>query len=216
MNILLVNHYAGTPALGMEYRPYYLAREWVRLGHHVQIVAADQSHVRAKQPTCVRTADAPSWISGDEVIDGIAYRWVATPPYAGNGLGRVKNIWAFCRAVWRDTPRLVHEFKPDVVIASSTYPMDNWVARRIARRAGAKHVYEVHDLWPLSPIELSGMSRRHPFVVLVQAAEDFAYRHADRVVSMLPKVHAYMASRGLDLKKLAIVPNGISLDEWEQ
>ena len=27
MNILLVNHYAGTPALGMEYRPYYLARE---------------------------------------------------------------------------------------------------------------------------------------------------------------------------------------------
>ncbi len=216
MNILLVNHYAGTPALGMEYRPYYLAREWVRAGHRVQVLAADHSHVRAKQPTCVRRADAPSWVSGDEVIDGIAYRWYATPPYAGNGLGRVKNIWAFCKAVWRDTPRLVREFKPEVVIASSTYPMDNWVARRIAQRAGAKHVYEVHDLWPLSPIELSGLSRRHPFIVLVQAAEDFAYRHADRVVSMLPKVHAYMASRGLDLKKLAIVPNGISLDEWEQ
>ncbi len=204
MNILLVNHYAGTPALGMEYRPYYLAREWVRQGHRVQIVAADHSHVRAKQPAC-----------GDEVIDGIAYRWCATPPYAGNGLARVKNIWAFCRAVWRDTPHLVREFRPDVVIASSTYPMDNWVARRIAKRARAKHVYEVHDLWPLSPIELSGMSRRHPFILLVQAAEDFAYRHADRVVSMLPKVHAYMASRGLDLKKLAIVPNGISTEEYD-
>ena len=32
MNILLLNHYAGHPALGMEYRPYYLAREWVRQG----------------------------------------------------------------------------------------------------------------------------------------------------------------------------------------
>jgi hypothetical protein len=30
MNLLYLNHYAGTPALGMEFRPYYLAREWVR------------------------------------------------------------------------------------------------------------------------------------------------------------------------------------------
>ena len=39
MNLLLINHYAGTPELGMEYRPYYLAREWVRQGHQVHIVA---------------------------------------------------------------------------------------------------------------------------------------------------------------------------------
>ena len=216
MNILYLNHYAGSPALGMEYRPYYLAREWLRLGHRVQMLAADFSHVRAKQPSCARSSSAPAWLAGDEIIDGIAYRWVRTPPYRGNGLGRVKNIWAFLRAVWADTPRLLREFRPDVVIASSTYPMDIWVARRIARRAGAKLVYEVHDLWPLSPIELSGMSPRHPFIRLVQAAEDAAYRDADVVVSMLPKVHAYMASRGLDLRKLHVVPNGIALDEWQR
>ena len=204
MNILYLNHYAGTPALGMEYRPHYLAREWVRLGHRVQVLAADFSHVRARQPA-----------AGDETIDGIAYRWFATPRYQGNGLGRVKNIAAFLRAVWSDGDRLVRDFKPDVVIASSTYPMDIWVARRIARAAGAKLVYEVHDLWPLSPIELSGMSRWHPFALLCQAAEDAAYRDADVVVSMLPKVQGHMAGRGLDLKKLHIVPNGITLDEWQ-
>ncbi|MDP3223610.1 MAG: glycosyltransferase family 4 protein, partial [Rubrivivax sp.] len=73
----------------------------------------------------------------------------------------------------------------------------------------------VHDLWPLSPIELSGMSRWHPFALLCQAAEDAAYRNADVVVSMLPKVQGHMAGRGLDLKKLHIVPNGITLDEWQ-
>jgi glycosyltransferase involved in cell wall biosynthesis len=73
----------------------------------------------------------------------------------------------------------------------------------------------VHDLWPLSPIELSGMSPRHPFAVLCQKAEDDACRDADLVVSMLPKVHDYMASRGLDLRKLAIVPNGISPEDWQ-
>ena len=203
MRIVLLNHYAGAPALGMEFRPYYLAREWVRMGHAVQIVAADFSHVRARQPR-----------PGDELIDGIRYRWVPTPRYHGNGLGRAYNIWSFLRTVRADAPRLQREFRPDVVIASSTYPMDIWVARRIARPVGAKLVYEVHDLWPLSPIELSGMSPRHPFIRLVQAAEDAAYRDADAVVSMLPKVHDYMASRGLDLRKLHIVPNGIAPDDW--
>jgi glycosyltransferase involved in cell wall biosynthesis len=211
MNILYINHYAGSPALGMEYRPYYLAREWVRQGHSVQMLAADVSHVRARQPQRQAAGNAP----GDEAIDGIAYRWYATPPYQGNGLGRVKNIWAFLRGVWADTPRLLREFQPDVVIASSTYPMDIWVARRIARRAGATLVHEVHDLWPLSPIELSGMSPRHPFALLCQAAENAACRDADVVVSMLPKVQGHMAAHGLDLKKLHIVPNGIALDEWQ-
>ena len=220
MNILYLNHYAGSPALGMEYRPFYLAREGVRAGPRVQIVAADYSHVRARQPQ-----------AGDETIDGIAYRWLPTPPYQGNGAGRVWNIWRFLSQLWAQSQRLVREFKPDVVIASSTYPMDIWVARRIARlcrgrsdgrlnhrasgrSAGAVLVFEVHDLWPLSPIELSGMSPRHPFIRVCQLAEDAAYRDADVVVSMLPKVQGHMAAHGLDLNKLHIVPNGITLDEW--
>lgn len=203
MNILLLNHYAGSPALGMEYRPYYLAREWVRAGHRVQIVAADFSHVRTRQPQ-----------PGDEVIDGIAYHWVHTPPYQGNGVGRLRNILSFMSQVWAAAPQWASAFRPDVVIASSTYPMDIWVARRIARLAKARLVYEVHDLWPLSPIELSGMSPWHPFALICQSAEDAAYRHADVVVSMLPKAQQHMAGRGLDLRKLAIVPNGISPDDW--
>jgi glycosyltransferase involved in cell wall biosynthesis len=205
VNILIVNHYAGSPRHGMEYRPYYLAREWVRLGHCVQIVTATWSHVRNVQPAQ----------AGDEVIDGIAYRWLATPPYGGNDLGRVLNIWAFLKRLWRDAPHWAQDFQPDVVIASSTYPMDVWVARRIARLARARLVYEVHDLWPASPIELSGMSRGHPFILLCQKAEDDAYRDADVVVSMLPKVAEHMQSHGLDLRKLHIVPNGIAPDDWQ-
>lgn len=211
MNILYLNHYAGAPALGMEYRPYYLAREWTRLGHRVQMVACATSHVRATAPV---HRDHPIHAPTHQDIDGIDYLWFPGPAYQGNGLGRVKNIWAFLRQVWRASRRIATQFRPDVVIASSTYPMDIWVARRLARMARAKLVFEVHDLWPLSPIELSGMSPRHPFIVLCQKAEDDAYRDADVVVSMLPKVHAHMASRGLDLKKLHIVPNGITLDEW--
>ena len=31
---------------------------------------------------------------------------------------------------------------------------------------------------------------------------------------MLPKVHEHMAAHGLDLARLAIVPNGIAPDDW--
>ena len=117
MNIVYIEHYAGTPSLGMEFRPYYLAREWVRAGHRVQILAASYSHVRARQP---EVGGQPK----NQVVDGIDYRWYPTRAYQGNGVGRVRNIWEFLKQVWRETDRIVRDMKPDVVIASSTYPMD--------------------------------------------------------------------------------------------
>jgi len=208
VRLLLVNHYAGSPAHGMEFRPYYLAREWVKAGHEVLIVAASYSHVRAVQP---EVGGEPR----EEIIEGIRYRWLPTPHYAGNGVGRLRNILSFLRQLRADAWRLTREFRPDAVIASSTYPMDVWVAKKLARLAKAKLVYEVHDLWPLSLIELSGMSPHHPFVMLCGKAEADAYRDADVVVSMLPCVHEHMASRGLDLKRLSVVPNGFAPEEWQ-
>jgi glycosyltransferase involved in cell wall biosynthesis len=59
------------------------------------------------------------------------------------------------------------------------------------------------------------MSPRHPWALLCQKAENDAYRDADVVVSMLPKVAQHAQAHGLDLRKLHIVPNGITLDEWQ-
>lgn len=208
MNILLINHYTGSPKHGMEYRPYYLAKEWVKNGHSVMILAASYSHIRTQQPKM------EGKLQMDEVLEGIHYRWYKTSQHTGNGLGRVKNILLFLKALWSDTNNIT-AFNPDVVIASSTYPMDIWPARRIAKKTKAKLVYEVHDLWPLSPIELGGMPRWHPFIIWCQLAENYAYRYADKVVSMLPKTQSHMESHGMKPEKFHYIPNGINLEEWE-
>lgn len=207
MRLLLINHYAGSLRHGMEYRPYYLAREWVRLGHDVRIAAAATSHVRTHAP------DLGGRKRLDEHIDDISYGWYATPPYHGNGIARVRNMAAFVGQLYGDARRLAR-WRPDVVIASSTYPLDIFPARRIATLAGARLLFEVHDLWPLSPIELGGHSRWHPFMALLQAAENFACRHADAVVSILPKVGEHLEAHGMAPHKLHIVPNGADPDEW--
>ncbi|HMT93826.1 glycosyltransferase family 4 protein [uncultured Thiothrix sp.] len=209
MNILLINHYAGSPQHGMEYRPYYLAREWVQSGHQVHILASSESHVRTNTPILNNQEHL------DETIDGIQYTWFKTPTYKGNSIGRLKNMAVFVLRLFHKSRSIANKFKPDIVIASSTYPMDIWPARRIAKLTNAKLIFEVHDLWPLSPMELGEMSKWHPFIMLVQQAEDYAYRHADIVVSMLPKVRGYMESRGMASHKLHIIPNGISPAEWQ-
>ncbi|MDQ1923283.1 glycosyltransferase family 4 protein [Massilia pseudoviolaceinigra] len=208
MNILLINHYAGSLRHGMEYRPFYLAREWVRLGHTVRIIASSQSHIRAQAP---QLHGQPRL---DETIDGVSYRWIATPAYRGNGAARVVNMLAFVAHLQRHARQLAAEFAPDVVIASSTYPLDIWPAHRIARLAGARLLFELHDLWPLSPIELGGYSRWHPFIMLLQAAENYACRNACAIVSILPKVRDHLEAHGMAPHKLHIVPNGADPAEW--
>jgi glycosyltransferase involved in cell wall biosynthesis len=209
MNILLINHYAGSVRHGMEYRPYYLAREWVRLGHKVTIVASSESHIRTLAPSLDGAAQMT------ETIDGVDYLWLATPPYRGNGVARVRNMAAFVLRLRERGAELAARFKPDAVIASSTYPLDIWPAHRIARLAGARLLFEVHDLWPLSPMELGGYSRWHPFIMLLQAAENFACRRADAVVSILPRVREHLEAHGMAPSKLHLVPNGVDPAEWE-
>lgn len=203
MNILVINHYAGSSELGMEFRPYYMSREWVKQGHNVLIVGATYSHLRKQQP-----------IAGSEKVDDVVYYWIKTNRYKGNGIGRVFSMFLFvfkllftCEKLWKD-------FHPDIVIASSTYPLDIFPARKIAKRYNAKLVFEVHDLWPLSPIELGGYSKVHPFIVVMQIAENYAYKYCDWVISLLPNALEHMKNHGLCDNKFIYVPNGFDETEW--
>jgi glycosyltransferase involved in cell wall biosynthesis len=191
----------------MEYRPYYLSREWVRLGHNVTVIASSFSHLRTSLP------DLKGEIT-EENIDGIRYVWLKTPNYQGNGAGRVYNMLSFLRKLYSHCEDITKNREPDVVIASSTYPLDIFPAYRISRKAGAKLIFEVHDLWPLSPMELGGMPRWHPFIVVMQVAEDFACRHADQVVSILPGTVEHLVDHGMERGKFTHIPNGVNLEEW--
>ena len=167
MNILILNHYAGSPEMGMEFRPYYFAREWIKMGHRVDIIAADYSHLRRRNP------DVQSDFQ-EEVIDGIHYHWLKTGTYEGNGVKRAMTMFRFVSKIWIHAKRIVSQLQPDVVIASSTYPIDTYAGQKIRKVSGkkVKLIHEVHDMWPISPIELGGMSPSNPFIRIMQKGED--------------------------------------------
>ncbi|HEY8289718.1 MAG TPA: glycosyltransferase family 4 protein, partial [Acetobacteraceae bacterium] len=201
MKILLINHYAGSDRMGMEYRPFYFAREWLADGHDVTVIAADYSHLRGHQPAVRADLQATQ-------EEAVRFRWLRTSRYAGNGTRRALNMLEFVGKLFAYADRIAGEERPDLVICSSTYPLDIYPGAWIARKAGARLVFEVHDLWPLTPILLGRYSPAHPYIRLLQHAEDWAYRHADMVVSILPDAREYMVAHGLDPGKFVHIPNG--------
>ncbi len=208
MKILQISHYAGSIYHGMAYRPYYISRELVKMGHEVYIVAASFSHVRQINPQ----------MHGDiqlEIIDGIKYIWIKTPAYNGNGIGRICNMLCFIRKLYKYLPKITSDFRPGAVIAASTYPLDSYPARWIAKKHNAKFVFELHDLWPMTPQLFGHMSKWHPFIMIMQMAEDYWCKNADIIISLLPDAYKHLVTRGMTMDKYHVVPNGVDVDEWE-
>lgn len=210
MNILLLNHYAGSPDLGMEFRPYYLAKEWLKMGHKVSIIAGDYSHLRQQNP------DVNSDLQ-NENIDGISYYWIKTGTYEGNGIKRALTMLRFVMKLCIYAKKIVSELHPDVIITSSTYPLDTYAGQRLRKlsKRKVKLIHEVHDMWPATLIELGGMSKRNPFVMIMQIGENSAYRNSDKVVSLPPLAKKYMIQHGMEPDKFVAIPNGIVVEDWE-
>lgn len=206
MNILYLEHYVGSPSYGMEFRPYYLSREWVKQGHNVTIIGSSFSHLRQRNPEVTKDFQ-------EEIIDGIKYVWLKGNEYEGS-ISRIRNILSFVWKLQRNARRIAKTYKPDLVIASSTYPLDNIPTNRIAKLSGAKYTYEIHDLWPLSPMLIGGYSKYHPFITIMQYGEDYAYKHVDKVVSLLWNAEKHCKERGLPEGRFVCVPNGYNPDEW--
>lgn len=208
MKILYIDHYAGSPQMGMEFRPYYLSREWIKLGHEVVIIAADYSHLRRINPTVRDDFEEDS-------VDGIKFIWIKTRQYQGNGVSRAFSMREFVNKLKKNAKKIADAVDPDVIITSSTYHLDTFAGQKIKQKSNhAILIHEVHDMWPATLVEIGGMSPRNPFVLMIQAAENSAYKHSDKIVSLLPNTKEYMMVHGMAEEKFTHLPNGILLDEW--
>jgi len=209
MNIWYLNHYATPPHLGTPGRPYALATNLQKLGHNVMIVrATSRGGEQSVQPEDYNQC---------RLYAGVNYYHIPTRTYQGNGLGRLMNMLDYSYGVRKLSAKInTQELdRPDVLIPSCVHPLAFPPAHFLAKKYGAKLIYEVRDIWPLSLVELLGVPSMHPLVLWFGWIEKRAYRYADAVVSLLPNALDHMGQLGLEKWKFHFIPNGIDRREWE-
>lgn len=204
-NILLINHYASTPATGMGGRLHYLARELARLGHDVTVVGARKHHL-------LRDGLDTDALPAEEEVDGYRLLRIDVPGYThAHDKRRVLAWFAFAARLPGLRRRL--GARPDAVLYSSPQLLGYLGAERLARAYGARLVFDVRDIWPWTLIEIGSFSERHPFIKFLQWIEDRAYENSDFVVANQPGVGEHMKSRLFDPQKFLWLPNGVSLTD---
>ena len=208
MRIVIFAQFAGSPRYGMVYGHYYLAREWVRMGHQVSIISSSYSHTRFQQPESQSLSFASR-----EIYDGIDYVWLKGVSYSQQSIaGRMLNIILFSLF------SLVFSFfcrKTNLVISSSHHPFSIFASKVLAMRSKCTLVFEVRDLWPKSLILLGKLSANNIGVRVMSWVESYAYRTADFTVSVLGNSYQYMRQKGLRPEQFIYIPNGVDLTEQE-
>lgn len=204
-NIWIINQYTGSPYYGMNYRSYYLAKEFVEHGNSVTIFAGSYSHLFSNYPNT-------QGIFTKENIDNIDYVWVKTPKYkSSKSIGRILNMLVFMVNLF--FYNIFKMKKPDVIIISSLsiFPVLNaYIWSKIFK---IEFIFEVRDIWPLTLVEVGDFSKKHPLVLLLSLFEKLGYKKAKYVVSVLPNAKRHMRSQGMDENKFIHIPNGVNLEE---
>ncbi len=208
MTIWLINHYALTPDQAGGTRHYDIAQELVRRGDDVTIIASGFHYALFRE----MKQYPPGKDFLVEMIDGVRFVWIKTGPYRGNGIGRVRNMLEF-------TWKLGHLsesdlLKPDVVVGSSVHLFAVYGAYRLAKHLKVPFVMEVRDIWPQTLIDM-GVSKYHPFVLLLGWLEPFLYRRADAIITLLPRAADHIEKFGVSSNKVTWISNGVNIRSFE-
>ena len=205
MQVWLINHHAVPPTEAGGTRHYALARELIRRGHDVSIIASSFNHATGMQMSC-----ANGKLSTAAQFDEVPFRLLRVPAYRGK-MARLCNMSIFALEVWCGLGTRKIRRPPDVVIGSSLTLLAALAASRLARRFRVPFVLEIRDLWPQTLVDM-GMHAYHPAVLGFGVIERYLYRNADKIITLLPNASELIVSRGGRAEDITWIPNGVDFN----
>ena len=123
-------------------------------------------------------------------------------------VGKVAKMISFGRKIKRGN-WIAQGEEPDVVIGSSPSLHAALGASELANRYGVPFILEIRDLWPLSLVEVAGVSPNNPLVKWMYKLEREVVSRATRIISLLPHAHLYLEKYAVDPSTVDWVPNGV-------
>ncbi len=204
--IWILNQTAGKPTSGWGERHYYFAKKWIAQGHKVVVISGSYNHLFSEQPLI-----EDKTFTIERIEDNLHFCWVKIPSYKGESVLKLWSMMVFAVKTLFLSSELLG--KPSAIIVSSMpiFPIvTGWFLKK--RFKVNKLLFEIRDLWPLTPMYLKGYSKWHPIIIFMRWIEKFGYRKADAIVSLLPNAASYINAISGDSSKFNWIPNGIDED----
>lgn len=209
MRILYLSQYFPPEAGATQTRAYEMARNWVRLGHRVTMLAEIPNHPSGIIPPAYRgRLYERAELDGIDVIRV----WVKASP--------VKNFRSrmFFYLTFMVNAALAGLFLArgpyDLIYATSPPLFVGGAALALSYLRRIPLVFEVRDLWPESAVALGELSNPRA-VALASRLEEACYRRARLIVLVTQGIRGRLLERGLPPDKLCLVPNGANVDLFQ-
>ena len=201
MKILYLHQHFSTPRGAAGTRSYEMAQALIKSGHQVTMVCGSYANGTTGLAQPFTNGRRRGSVDGIDVLEfDLNY---------GNHIKFFKRSWIFLKFALTSAKVALTE-PSDVIFATST-PLTAGIPGVLARWIKRKpFVFEVRDLWPEIPKQMGVI--KNPLVVAVLSLLEWAtYHSATKLIALSPGMAEGIHNRGIEQKKVAVIPNGCDL-----
>lgn len=206
MRILYISQYFPPEAGATQTRAYEMAKNWVRLGHNVTMLAEFPNH-----PSGIIPSNYKGKLFERSNLEGIEVLrvWVKASPHKTFRNRMLFYLTFMVNAIIagiflaRGKFNLLYATSPPLFVGGAALVLS--YLKRIPM------VFEVRDLWPESAIALGELTN-HRAISMATQLEEMCYCRAVQVVVVTHGIYDRLIQRGSSPNKLIIIPNGANID----
>lgn len=206
--VWIINQFAGYPEVGANQRHYHFIKYWQSKGYKAVVISNSNNHLISSQNHHKK---------GFYNENGVDFYWIKTLRHSHQSLLRFVSMIEFAWKVGFLFLKKKKLGKPEIIILScvSIFPMLQALFLKRYFKA-RKFIYEIRDLWPLTPILLMGYSPKNPMIQFIAWLEKLGYRHSQEIVSLLDGSERYINPISKEPEKYNCIPNGIPASYLDQ
>jgi glycosyltransferase involved in cell wall biosynthesis len=202
MHILYFHQYFQTPKGIGGIRSYNMAQALIKAGHSVTLICGNS--VKGS------TGLVKPFIKGRRrgIVDDIDV--IEFDLKYSNHLNYLERTKVFIKFTLLSIGIILCE-PSDIIFATST-PLTMGIPGIFARWFKKKpFIFEVRDLWPELPRAM-GVINNSLILSVMSFLEWLSYRSANKLIALSPGIKKGISKRGIDIKKIKMIPNGSDLD----
>lgn len=203
MRILFLTHYFPPEVNAPASRTFEHCRSWVEHGHEVVVFTNVPNHPGGRVYEGYRNR---LWQREERAVVQVVRTLTVPAPNSGVFLRSLNYAFYMVMAV-ACSPFLP---RTDVVVSTSPQFFCGLAGYFVSRIKRVPWVLEIRDLWPES-ITAVGAMKQSAVTRMLETIEHFAYRKADRIISVTDSFVPRIAAHCGDPAKIHVVKNGVDL-----